>query len=895
MAKRVRQVEEVSGGATLRGGREEVEAWFARRGWVPWRFQREAWEAYHTGRSGLIQVPTGSGKTYAAYFGAFAELIDEVRREPRPSVPRGLRILYVSPLRAVSRDITLALHEPAREMGLNVRVEARTGDTPSSLRAKQKAVLPEVLVTTPESLTLLLTREDAAAIFAEVRCAIVDEWHELLSSKRGTQVELALARLRRFSRAMRTWGMSATIENSGEAARVLAGVGRYMPETDSPNRQSSEEPVIVTAEIQRPVVIDSILPGAEVNLPWAGHLGLSMLPSVIARLDPAKSTLIFTNTRSQAELWHRALLAVRPEWEEITALHHGSIDREERERVEGGIKDGTLRFVVATSSLDLGVDFAPVERVVQIGSPKGVGRLVQRAGRASHRPGAACEIVCVPTHGMELVEIAAVRRAVEKGVMEARTPLARPLDVLAQHLVTCALGGGFDADALYEEVRTAWSYRDLSREEFEWTLVMVRDGGAALSAYERYKRVKRVTGEDGTAKYRVPDKGQATIHRFNVGTIVGTAVIDVKYRSGKRLGSIEENFVAWLRAGDRFIFGGKVLRFLGLQSGRGELTCFVEPATGKTGMTPHWGGTRLPISESLSSAVRGVLSAWAGGDRTLGAEIERAAGILETQARVSRVPGESEVLAEVCRTREGTHLFVYPFEGRLVHAGLGALVALRLTRRIKAAFGVTVNDYGFELLTGEEVPFEEMLTPGIFSAASLAEDTLESVDVAEIAKVQFREVARVAGLVVQSYPGSKKSGRQTQVSSSLIYDVFAEFDPENLLLLQARREVLERHFERSRLARTMERMRAAAAGEGGQRLVVVNPVRPGPLAYPLVVERMSALLQGETLEERLATMRAAWDRMSESNSGKAGAAKADAARAARPGVVRKTRGMRFLS
>jgi ATP-dependent helicase Lhr and Lhr-like helicase len=896
MAKRARQVGAGESAVTVRDGLGEVEAWFARRGWAPWRFQREAWEAYRAGRSGLIQVPTGSGKTYAAYFGAFAELIDEVRRELTSGAPRGLRILYVSPLRAVSRDITLALQEPAREMGLSVRVEARTGDTPASLRAKQKAGLPEVLVTTPESLTLLLTREDAAGIFAGVTCAIVDEWHELLSSKRGTQVELALARLRRFATAMRTWGMSATIENATEAGRVLVGTNGQM--VNSPNGQMGKggrdegergEPVIITAEIQRPIVIDSILPGGEVNLPWAGHLGLSMLPAVMGRLDPAKSTLIFTNTRSQAELWHHAILAVKPEWEPITALHHGSIDRAERERVEAGIKDGTIRFVVATSSLDLGVDFAPVERVLQIGSPKGVGRLVQRAGRASHRPGAACEILCVPTHGMELVEIAAVRRAVARGVMEARTPLQKPLDVLAQHLVTCALGGGFDAEAMYEEVRTAWSYRDLTREEFEWTLVMVRDGGAALSAYERYKRVK----QDG-AMYRVPDKGHATVHRLNVGTIVGTAVLDVKYRSGKRIGFIEESFVAWLKPGEKFIFGGKVLRFLSLQSARGELTCFVEPASGKTGVTPHWAGTRLPISEGLSSAVRGVLSAWAGGERGTSPEMERAAGILETQAKVSRVPREGEVLAEVCRTREGTHLFVYPFEGRLVHAGLGALLALRLTRKVKATFAVTVNDYGFELLTGTEMEIEGKLTPEIFSAASLAEDTLESVDVAEIAKVQFREVARVAGLVVSGYPGARRSERQTMVSSSLIYDVFKEFDPGNLLLLQARREVLERHFERSRLARTMERLRASSAGEGGLRLVIVNPVRPGPLAYPLVVERMSAILTGETLADRLATMRASWDTMSGSNSGKDGDA-AGAMRTERPGVARKSRGMRFLS
>ncbi|XVJ61074.1 MAG: ligase-associated DNA damage response DEXH box helicase [Tepidisphaera sp.] len=824
-----------------RSGLEAVLAWFADRSWRPWAFQREVWERYARGQSGLIQVPTGSGKTYAAYFGALIELMDarEDGRDDLQGKP-GLRIIYVSPLRAVSRDVTLALQQPVKDLGLPLRVESRTGDTSSSVRAKQKKQLPEVLVTTPESLTILLTQENASEIFPATNCIIVDEWHELLSSKRGTQVELALARLRRFSPGIRTWGMSATIANAQEAARALVGTGA--------------EPVVVTAEIDRPVIINSILPDESVDLPWSGHLGLKVLPAVVETLDPRKSTLIFTNTRSQAELWHRSLLVVKPEWEPILALHHGSIDKAERERVEAGIKSGEIRFVVATSSLDLGVDFAPVERVIQIGSPKGVGRLVQRAGRASHRPGEACEILCVPTHGLELLEIAAVRDAVASGVMEPRTPISQPLDVLAQHLVTCALGGGFEADAMYEEVRTAWSYRDLPREEFDWTLAMVGDGGKALSAYERYKRVRKEGGA-----YRVPDAALAKIHRFNVGTIVGTATIDVEYRTGRRVGSIEENFVAWLRPGEKFIFAGKVLKFVGLK----DLTCVVEPASGKSAVTPHWAGTKLPISESLSQAMRTVLSACGEGERPKGPEIARARSILDLQERYSRIPRFGETLVEICRTREGSHLFVYPFEGRLVHSGLGAIIALRLTRLFKTTFGVTVNDYGFELLSGHDVPYTELLKPELFTSASLAQDALESVDVAEIAKVQFREIARVAGLVTENYPGFRRPGRQTQVSSSLIYDVFAEFDPENLLLMQARREVLERHFERSRLARTMDRLRHAA--EAGT-LAVVQPERPGPLAYPLVAERMSALLSGETLQDKLATMRATWESASASPS-----------------------------
>lgn len=809
-----------------------VEGWFAARQWTPWPFQREAWAAFALGRSGLIQVATGAGKTYAAFGGALESLAAEADGMPARAAARlGLRVLYVTPLRAVSRDITAALTEPVRELGLRVRVECRTGDTSASVRTRQHDCLPAVLVTTPESLSLQLTREDWRERFSGLTCLIVDEWHELIAGKRGTQVELAAARLRRACPAMRTWALSATIANADEAMAAACGVG------------SGPEPALVAADMPRPVIVESLLPERVEAFPWAGHLGLSMLPKVLEYLDPGKSTLIFTNTRSQAELWYRAMLAARPELEPITALHHGSIDREERERVEAGVKSGAIRYVVATSSLDLGVDFAPVERVLQIGSPKGVARLVQRAGRASHQPGRACTVVCVPTHGLELVEIDAARRAIEGGVMEARTPPNKPLDVLAQHLVTCAMGGGFDERELLDEVRTAWSYRGLTDEEFEWTLRLVRDGGAALSAYERYKRVRRDGG-----RYRVTDGRLGRLHKLNVGTIVGSATLDVRFRSGKRLGSIEEGFVGLLRPGEKFVFAGRVLRFLGLR----DLTAYVEAAKGTSGFTPHWAGTKLPISECLSAAVRRTLASAGRGER--GSEELRVAGpILQAQARLSRVPGEGEVLAEVCRTREGRHLFLYPFEGRLVHAGLAALLALRLTRVAPATYSASVNDYGLELLTGDDVDFEALLTPSLFSSDRQAQDALESVNVAETAKLAFREIARVAGLVPQSYPGARVSGRQTQANSSLIYDVFAEFDPENLLLHQARREVLDRHFEQGRLARTLDRL---ARGP----IVLERTSRPTPLAFPLIVERVSALVTGDTLAERLRKLVAEWDR-----------------------------------
>lgn len=807
-----------------------VRAWFASRGWTPWAFQENAWRAHAGGRSGLIHVPTGAGKTYAAFGGPLAELIDEWREPGSGWTGRGVRVLYITPLRAVSRDIEKALRLPIEDLGLPISVESRTGDTTGSVRARQRSSLPNVLVTTPESLSLLLTKPECRQLFRTLRTVIVDEWHELLSTKRGTQTELGLARLRRFASDVRTWALTATIRDVEAAARSAAGM-------DEP------EPVLVRAAMHRPVRVETVIPGRPDAFPWAGHMGLSLLPEVLELLDLSRSTLIFTNTRNQAERWFSAIAAARPAWAPVLALHHGSIDRDERERVEAGLKDGSIRLVVATSSLDLGVDFSPVERVFQVGSPKGIARLIQRAGRSAHRPGEACGIVCVPTHGLELIEVAAVRRSLDAGVLEARGSLDQPLDVLAQHMVTCALGGGFEAGDLYAEVRTAAAYAGLSREAFDWTLKLVEEGGGTLRAYPAFCKIVR--GEDG--RYTMPSRRLAQLHRLNVGTITGDSTVSIRYQSGRSLGSIEESFVQQLRPGQKFVFAGKVLAFVRMH----ELTAYVKATTGMTTFTPHWAGTRLPISESMSEAVRTTLEDAGRGDRSL-PELEAASAIVEAQARLSRVPAADELLAEVCTTREGRHLFLYPFEGRLVHGGLAALFALRIGRATPATFTIAFNDYGLELLTPDPVfEFDAFLTPGLFSRERLLEDTIESVNLGELAKGQFREVARVAGLVFQSFPGGHKSGRQLHASSGLIYDVLRDFDPGHLLLKQAEREVMERQFEQTRLARTLARLERA-------KLVRTEPKRPTPLGFPLVLERIGGQLSTESLLERVERMKRQW-------------------------------------
>ena len=803
-------------------GLTRLRYWFESIGYTPFPFQEEAWAQFRAGKNGLIHVPTGAGKTYAAYIGPLSELLE--------NPADGLQILIITPLRALSRDMEKSLEAPIQAMDLPFRVESRTGDTSSALRSRQRTELPHILITTPESLNLLLSYSDARERFAELKAIIVDEWHELMTSKRGIQIELALARLRQFSPKLRAWALSATIPNLEEAARCVVGVG--------------QEAVVVKAALPRPIEIDALIPREMDVFPWAGHLGGVMLEQLLEILDIEVSTLIFTNVRSHAERWYQDILEARPDWAGLLAVHHGSLSKTEREFVEEGLKSGDIKLVICTSSLDLGVDFAPVERVFQIGSPKGVARIIQRAGRAAHRPGAACKITCVPTQALELIEISAVRQAIADNQLEPRLSLQKPYDVLVQHLVTCGLGGGFTAEALYQEVITAASYQTLTWEEFQWILTMVCQGGQALGAYPEYRKVE---AKDG--KYSVSDKRIAQLHRLNIGTISSDTAMQVAFLKGKPLGQVEEAFVSRLKKGDIFTFAGRTVEFVMIR----EMTAYVRLSSRKSTVVPRWSGGRLPLSSSLASYFRQTLQQ----NRTRtrkGVETQALKPIFELQRERSQIPKADELLADLFGPRHGFHLFLYPFEGRAVHEGLAALLAYRMSQRQKLTFQMSINDYGIEFLSQEAFSFKEALEDDLFSTENVGTHLQHSLNMSELARRQFRDIARISGLIYQNYPGMYKQSRQLNTSASVLYDVFDKFDPENLLLMQARREVLENQFEQGRLMETLIRLQAA-------RLCWVDLKKPSPLCFPLMVERIGSQqlrASNESIGERIRKMQAQW-------------------------------------
>lgn len=838
----------------LARAQRRIETWFASRGWRVFDFQREVWDAYLAGESGLVHAATGTGKTLAAWIGPLLEWLaeqpprrageiafdeeddvapDSVRRRPRRDSAPGLRVLWITPLRALAADTAEALGAPVKSLGIPWTIETRTGDTSPALRARQRRKLPTALITTPESVSLLLSRDDAPELFSELRLVVVDEWHELLGSKRGVQTELALARIRALRPGVRTWGLSATIGNLEDAATALLGVGPHAPRAR-----------IVRGVESKAVVVDSLIPAVVERFPWAGHLGTQMIPQVVAAIDEGESAIVFTNTRSQTEIWYQAILAARPDWAGRIALHHGSLDRKQRDWVEEGLRTGELRCVVATSSLDLGVDFSPVDRVLQVGSPKGVARLLQRAGRSGHQPGALSRVTCVPTNVLELVEVAAARDGIERGAIEARPLVERPLDVLVQHVVTVALGGGFVPDELLAEVRGTRAYAELRDDEWAWVLAFVTSGGEALRGYPEYTRVS--VEHDG--RHVVRDAGVARRHRQAIGTIVSDGSIVVQYLRGGALGSVEESFIARLRPGDRFTFAGKPLEFVRVR----DMKAWVRRAASASGAIPRWMGSRLPLSQTLAESLREKLDEASRGEWR-DAEMRAVRPVLEVQARWSRIPRTGELLIERVKTREGHHLFFFPFEGRLVHEGLAALFAWRISRLASITFSLAANDWGFELLAPEEAPLDIALGSGLLAPRDLLRDIPASLNATEMARRQFREIARVSGLVFPGLPHSGKTARQLQASSGLFFDVLQRYDPANLLLSQAHREVLERQLESSRLGRTLERLARS-------QVVITTPKRTPPLAFPLLVDRARDRVSSETLGERIRKMQLALEK-----------------------------------
>ncbi|MDQ8187964.1 ligase-associated DNA damage response DEXH box helicase [Pelagicoccus sp. SDUM812002] len=799
----------------------EVKSYFARRSWKVAAFQREAWRAYLSGESVLINAPTGTGKTLAAWMGPVIEAL-EYREESAQQKPDPITVLWVTPLRALAADTVQSLRQVVGELGLNWSVELRTGDTAASVKARQKKRLPTCLVTTPESLSLALSYREMQDQLGQLKCIFVDEWHELLASKRGVQLELCMARLRRLNPDLRTWALTATIGNLDEALSCLVGSGHGR---------------VIRSNAVKRYRIHSILPKTMERFPWSGHIGLTLLPQVVQQIEKAETTLVFTNTRSQAELWFEKLKERPTKWTDKIALHHSSLSRETRDEVEEGLKNGAFKCVVCTSSLDLGVDFQPVEQVMQIGSPKGVARLLQRAGRSGHRPGQPSAIYCVPTHALELAEIAAARIASEEGQLEKRIPLKLSLDVLAQHCVTLSLADGFVAGEVLEEVRSTSAFSEMTDQQWQWTLDFMTRGGTALKAYPQFNKVKESDG-----KYRAVSRQVAQRHRMTIGTISNDGSMRLQWLKGGYIGSVEESFIGKLKKGDSFLFGGRILELVSTR----DMTASVRVSKNRKRIVPRWAGGRIPLSTRLAETLRHLLSA--GADETVSPEMLALKPLLEIQQSWSKMPLAKGLLVERIVTREGHHSFFYPFAGRFAHEGLGNLVALRLSRLYETTFHVSANDYGFELLSRQEV---ELTADGIrelLSPTNWREDLLSGINEAELSKRRFRGIARVSGLVFAGYPGKGKSVKQLQVSSSLLFEVLRKYDPENLLVEQSLREVLLEQIDQARIEVALSDV------ESGE-IEIVTPERLTPLAFPLWAERIrSQTVSSETWETRVRGM-----------------------------------------
>jgi len=800
-------------------------SWFNEQGWKPFAFQQEVWEAYLSGESGLLNAPTGSGKTYALWLACLLEFIQENPDTFQENRKNGLQVLWITPLKALAKDIQLAMQRACEALQIPWEVAVRSGDTSSSQRQKQMKNMPECLITTPESLHLLISQKQHSRLFKQLKCVIVDEWHELLGTKRGVQLELGISRLKVIRPELKIWGVSATIGNLEQAKDILLGP------------RHSRNSRIVKADIEKKIEVESILPDEIEKFPWAGHLGIKMLDKVLPIIEQSRTTLLFTNTRSQTEIWYQKLLAKVPELAGQMAMHHGSLDNNVRTWVEEALHQGILKLVVCTSSLDLGVDFRPVETVIQVGSPKGIARFTQRAGRSGHQPGAVSRVYFLPTHSLELLEGAAIKEAIKQKIYESRRPLEKSFDVLVQYLVTLAVGEGFKEKEVYEEVKQTYAYRDLSPEEWQWALQFITTGGDSLGEYDEFAKVQLVDDV-----YLVESRKTAMRHRMSMGTIVSDPVLKVKYASGGFIGTIEESFISRLKKGDNFWFAGRNLKFERIK----DLTVLVRKAKGSSGLIPSWSGGRMPLSSQLSDMLRYKLDEFLDGSYQ-DIELKALQPLLSLQDSWSTLPDRQNFLIEKLTSKEGYHIYMYPFAGRAVHEILSTLLAWRISQIQPISFSIAMNDYGFELLSDTEIPLEEALELDLFTEEHLLEDILESVNSTEMAKRRFREIAAISGLIFQGFPGKPIGGKHLQATSQIIYDVFTEYDPNNLLIAQAMQEALYLQVEQSTLADVLQSIRQ-------QKIIIEYPRYPTPFAFPIMVDRLREKISSETLEDRIRKM-----------------------------------------
>lgn len=793
-----------------------AQTWFTQKGWKPHRFQKETWAAIKAGKNGLLNAPTGFGKTFAIWFGVIQHFHDH----PKPKSNK-LHCLYISPLRALSKEIFLATNRVSQDLGLPYSIELRTGDSSMKDRTRQKKDRHQALITTPESMHLMLATKGYKEQFSNLEFVIIDEWHELLGSKRGVQIELALAHLKALRPGLKVWGISATIGNMEQAQEILLG-------------PLSDDTEIIRANLEKKISIHTVLPDEIEKFPWGGHLGLKLLPKLVPIIEGSKSTLLFTNMRSQAETWYQQLLEQVPDLAGRIALHHSSIDFQTRKWVEEHLHSGDLKIVVCTSSLDLGVDFRPVDTIIQVGSAKGVARFIQRAGRSGHSPGEKSNIYFVPTNSLEIVEGSALKDAVKHQLIESRIPYVRSFDVLIQFMVTLGVSEGFHAETLYREIKTTHAFRSVTPEEWQWCLDFITRGGQSLGAYDEFHKV---VAEDGL--YKVISKGIAARHRMNIGTIVGTSMMNVKVLGGKNLGTIEEAFISKLKPGDVFWFAG---RNLALHSVK-DMTAMVRASKEKNGIIPSWLGGKMPLSSQLSSSIRKALTKYKESGKP-DEELKKLKPLFELQEQVSHLPGNDELLIEKIKTREGYHLFIYPFDGRLVHEGMATILSYRIGLLAPVTFSISMNDYGFELLSDQDIDVETLIDNNLFSEEFVYEDAIRSINSSQMAQRRFRDIASIAGLVFTGFPGKEKKTRHLQASSQLFFKVFEDNEEHNLLLLQAYDEVINFELE-------VSRQQAAFRRIGTQKIVVTYPTKPTPFCFAIMVARFREVYSNEPIEVRV--------------------------------------------
>jgi ATP-dependent Lhr-like helicase len=840
-------------------GYDVIRTWLEGKSFRPFAYQEETWDHIINGQSGLVNAPTGTGKTFSVFLGALIQFINEHPKNYTTKSKSGLQLIWITPLRALAKDIGRAMEEVIGELGMQWKVGIRNGDTSLSDRQKQKRQMPEVLIITPESMHLLLGQKGYAEVFKTLRIIAADEWHELIGSKRGVQVELALSRIvgmreRERARAgaeseeravsfplyaLRTslslWGISATIGNLEQAKEVLLQPLVLMGE-------EKDSGVIVRAKLKKDLEVESILPDEIEKYPWAGHLGIKLAHKVLPIIHSSKTTLIFINTRGMSEQWYQTLLHIAPELAGAIALHHGSIESELRTWVEEALHEGKLKAVVATASLDLGVDFRPVETVIQVGSPKGVARFLQRAGRSGHSPDAVSRIYFLPTHSLELIEAAALKSAIDDRFIESREPMMLCYDVLVQYLCTLAVSDGFRPEEILPEVKATFCFTELTDDEWQELLYFITVGGNALRQYDEYKKVEV---EDGV--YKIKSRRIAMRHRLHIGTIVSDSMMRVKFMAGGYVGIIEESFISRLEPGDAFTLAGRQLELVTIK----DMTVVVKKSNVKRSIVPSWMGGRLPLSASLGKVLREKFNE--AHDHVVDKmgvkdpELKALKPLFELQQHLSHVPRSNELLIEQIETKDGFHLFVYPFEGRLVHEAMAAVLAYRISRIVPITFSIAMNDYGFELLSDQPIPVDDSNVYDLFSPDELMQDIQRSVNSTEMAKRKFRDIAVIGGLIFQGYPGEHKKTRHLQASAGLLFNVFNEYEPDNVLLRQSFQEVFDQQMEEVRLRNMLHRI-------SHSKIVITYPKRLTPFCFPIKVDSMRENLTSEKLVDRVLRM-----------------------------------------